>query len=120
VEEKDDKYTRIAIPIVDGKLAQHFGHCENFSLFDVDEEKKEIVNTTMVTSPPHQPGMLPPWLAERGVNIIITGGMGRRAQNIFETHRIRVVLGAPSDEPTIIINQYLGGTLVTGENICDH
>lgn len=120
MEEKGDEYTRIAIPLAEEKLAQHFGHCEKFVLFDVDEEKKEIVNTTTVSPPAHQPGILPPWLAERGVNMIITGGMGSRAKSLFDAHRIKVVTGAASDEPTTIVNQYLEGTLVTGENICDH
>ena len=120
MEKKDGEYTRIAIPLAEGKLAQHFGHCEKFVLFDVDEEKKEIVNTTTVSPPAHQPGILPPWLAERGVDMIITGGMGSRAKSLFDAHRIKVVTGAASDEPTTIVNQYLEGTLVTGENICDH
>lgn len=120
IEKKDGEYTRIAIPLAEGKLAQHFGHCEKFVLFDVDEEKKEIVNTTTVSPPAHQPGILPPWLAERGVDMIITGGMGSRAKSLFDAHRINVVTGAASDEPTTIVNQYLEGTLVTGENICDH
>jgi len=120
IEKKDGEYTRIAIPLAEGKLAQHFGHCEKFVLFDVDEEKKEIVNTTTVSPPAHQPGILPPWLAERGVDMIITGGMGSRAKSLFDAHRIKVVTGAASDEPAIIVNQYLEGTLVTGENICDH
>ncbi len=55
---------RIAIPVADGKLAAHFGHCEKFALIDVDEEKKEILANEMTEAPPHQPGLLPVWLDE--------------------------------------------------------
>jgi len=120
MEKKDGEYTRIAIPLAEGKLAQHFGHCEKFVLCDVDKEKKEIVNTTMVSPPMHQPGMLPPWLAQQGVQVIITGGMGNRALSLFNEQQIEVVIGAPSEEPTRVVTNYLDGNLITGGNICDH
>jgi hypothetical protein len=56
---------RVAIPICEGVLTMHFGHCEKFALVEVDPDLKAIVGTTMVDSPPHQPGLLPGWLAER-------------------------------------------------------
>ena len=64
--------------------------------------------------------MLPSWLAEKGANIIITGGMGRRAQDLFSQHGIEVVIGAPSGKPEDIVSGYLNGILQTGDNICDH
>jgi len=54
---------RIAIPTSDGRLHQHFGHCAEFAILDVDPVKKEIAATTMVKAPEHQPGLLPPWRA---------------------------------------------------------
>ena len=111
---------RIAIPMADGKLAQHFGHCEKFLLCDVDLAKKEIINNTMVTPPMHEPGILPPWLAKQGVHKIITGGMGQRALSLFNQQRIEVIAGAQSDEPEKVVRSYLDGTLITGGNICDH
>ena len=56
---------RIAIPVSDGKLSAHFGHCEAFALLEVDKESGTITGQTMAPSPPHQPGMLPGWLAEQ-------------------------------------------------------
>ena len=110
----------IALPIANGKLAMHFGHCENFILFNVDEQKKEIINKTIIPSPPHQPGMLPKWLHERGANLIIAGGMGSRAQSLFSEHNIKVLAGASAKEPEKIVMDYLKGALVVGENFCDH
>ena len=58
---------RFAIPIADNKLTLHFGHSAEFAIVDADEEKKQIQMREDVDAPPHQPGLLPRWLAERGV-----------------------------------------------------
>lgn len=111
---------RIAIPMVDGKLSAHFGHCQNFGLFDVDEEGKTITGKEILPSPPHEPGVLPRWLHEKGANLIIAGGMGMRAQQLFDQKGIRVLVGAPSAPVEDIVQAYLAGTLTTGRNLCDH
>ncbi len=111
---------RIAIPLADGKLAMHFGHCPQFALVDVDAAEKKIVGREDIDAPPHQPGLLPAWLAERGVTTIIAGGMGQRAHGLFAEQGVQVVIGAPADTPEKLVTEYLGGTLVTGQNICDH
>jgi predicted Fe-Mo cluster-binding NifX family protein len=64
--------------------------------------------------------MLPPWLAERGAEVIIAGGMGMRAQQLFAASGIRVVVGAPPEEPATLVRAYLEGTLQSGPNLCDH
>lgn len=111
---------RIAIPLVDGRVAMHFGHCEQFALIDVDAGSGEIGATEMATPPGHAPGVLPQWLGERGVNVIIAGGMGSRAQGLFAQQNIEVVVGASAQTPEELVAAYIGGTLKAGENICDH
>jgi predicted Fe-Mo cluster-binding NifX family protein len=111
---------KIAIPLADGKLAAHFGHCERFALLDVDPAEKKILGRQDIDAPPHQPGLLPPWLAERGATVIIAGGMGQRARVLFEDRGIQVVVGAPVDTPERLASDYLGGTLQVGGNLCDH
>jgi len=111
---------KVAIPLARGKLSLHFGHCEEFALVDVDTETKEILSTEKVPAPDHQPGLLPRWLNELGANVIIAGGMGMRAKTLFAENNIRVVIGAPEDEPKNIAKAFLEGTLQTGRNICDH
>ena len=111
---------RIAIPLADGKLAPHFGHCERFALIDVDPAGKKILKREDIEAPPHQPGLLPPWLAERGVQLIIAGGMGQRALGMFTEQGIRVITGAPNEEPVVLLQNYLAGSLSTGANVCDH
>ena len=109
---------RIAVPTAQGTLCPHFGHCEQFALVDVEEGK--ILKTEYQTPPPHDPGVLPAWLHELGANVIICGGMGMRAQQLFAQNDIQVVYGAPNLPAEEVIRAHLEGSLVTGDNICDH
>ena len=111
---------KIAIPVVGGKLSAHFGHCEQFAFVEVDAENKTIVSTELLTPPQHEPGVLPRWTAEQGANLIIGGGMGTRAQDMFTQSGVKVMVGAPTDTPEAIVTAYLNGTLQTGSNACDH
>jgi predicted Fe-Mo cluster-binding NifX family protein len=111
---------RYAVPVSGGRLAEHFGHCEQFALFDVDETKKEILKSALVSSPGHQPGFLPSWLSEQGVSVIIAGGMGSRAIDLFQQNRIQVIIGAMESDPKSAVLSHLQGTLASGQNVCDH
>ena len=109
---------KIAIPTAQGRLCMHFGHCEQFALVHV--ENQAITKTEMLTPPPHEPGVLPVWLHEQGATVIISGGMGSRAQDLFRQNDIEVVVGAPADTPEYVAKAYLAGTLEAGVNTCDH
>lgn len=111
---------RIAVPVANGQLAMHFGHCEEFAIMDVDQERKVLLNKEIVKAPPHEPGLLPRWLGEKGVNVIIAGGMGSRAQSLFAEQGIDVAVGASAKSPEELAGSYVHGTLVTGNNVCDH
>ena len=111
---------KIAIPMAGGQLCMHFGHCEQFALVDVDETAGKPTNTALVTPPPHEPGVLPRWLHEQGATVIIAGGMGQRAHQLFAQSGVKVVVGAPADTPENLVTAYLSGTLVSGQNACDH
>lgn len=117
-KETDMEKVMFAVPVAGGKLCAHFGHCEQFALVETEDGK--IKGTRMHTPPPHEPGVLPKWLHEMGSDVIIAGGMGARAQGLFEENGIKVIIGAPMDAPEALVNQYLSGVLVTGDNICDH
>jgi len=111
---------KIAIPIVDGQLCMHFGHCAHFALVDVDDKDKKIVAQKLVEPPPHEPGVLPKWLHEQGATVILAGGMGARAQQLFQQNGIQVVVGCQPAAPETLVGAYLSGALVTGDNACDH
>ncbi len=111
---------RVAIPLTEGKLCLHFGHCGTFAIVDLDMENKELKNREDVVPPPHEPGLLPRWLAEKKVNMIIAGGMGQRAQTLFQSNNIEVIVGAPSLTPEELVNNFMNGKLESGKNVCDH
>jgi len=116
----EGKIMKIALPVADGKLCMHFGHCQFFALVEVDQDQKVILNTKMLTPPAHAPGVLPPWVAEQGASYVITGGMGGRAVQLFEQAGVKVITGAPAEPPEKLVMAFLNGTLQTGDNVCDH
>jgi ATP-binding protein involved in chromosome partitioning len=121
INKKEKKRTmRIAIPVTDGKLSAHFGHCEEFALVDVDEQTKQIANIAKLQPPAHEPGVLPKWLGEQKADVIIAGGMGQRAQQLFAQNNIKVVAGASAGDPEQIVKAYLDDALEVGTNVCDH
>jgi ATP-binding protein involved in chromosome partitioning len=110
----------IAVPVAGGLLCQHFGHCEQFALYEVDTDAKTVIRKTMRTPPVHEPGVLPKWLHDEGADLVISGGMGSRAQSLFQQAQVTVVTGAPAGDPEKVVLDYLESRLETGDNICDH
>ncbi len=98
-------------------VAQHFGRCQAYTIVEFDGNK--VKNKEMVESPGHQPGFLPGWLAKFGVNFVVCGGMGPRAQQMFQEHNIIPIMGVMGTIKETI-NKISAGTLEGGENICDH
>jgi predicted Fe-Mo cluster-binding NifX family protein len=109
---------KIAVPVFNGILSTHFGHCDEFQIFDT--ENSQINNSVTKKPPVHQPGILPAWLHDLGVTDVIAGGMGQRAIHIFNQNSINVYTGAPVKTPEEVVTDFLNGTLVTTENLCDH
>jgi Mrp family chromosome partitioning ATPase/predicted Fe-Mo cluster-binding NifX family protein len=117
-EKAKDGIRKIAIPVAEGKLTAHFGHAAQFVLMHLQDG--EVKDKELLTPPPHEPGVLPKWLGEMGVDVIIAGGMGQKALSLFEQNGIHVCTGAPSLPPEELVNRFLSGTLEAGENVCDH
>jgi predicted Fe-Mo cluster-binding NifX family protein len=99
--QKGNNSMRFAIPLQDGKLCLHFGHCDVFALVDTDGDGGTIVRRTDVTPPPHEPGVLPKWLHEQGVNVILAGGMEPARSALFVQNDIKVSSRARSSRPKI-------------------
>jgi len=97
----------------------HFGHCQQFAFVDVDQDGN-ISAIRMVDPPQHAPGVFPQWVKEQGAEMVIAGGMGGRAQGMFEQQGVRVLTGAPADTPEAITRAWLDNRLETGANACDH
>jgi predicted Fe-Mo cluster-binding NifX family protein len=111
---------KYAVPVTGGIVSPHFGHCEQFALIDVDEKSRKVIKKELVPSPEHEPGLLPRWLAQKGVAFVIAGGMGSRAQGLFQENRIGVIVGAMETDPEKAVLNHLNGILATGDNVCDH
>ena len=107
---------KVAVPMVAGQFSEHFGGADAFGLFEVDKAKGTILCKTVVQAPPHEHGAFPRWLQEQGASVILAGGMGPRAVQMFEQFGIEVVAGIAGREPDAVMNAYLSGTLeITGE-----
>ncbi|MCK9224712.1 MAG: P-loop NTPase [Candidatus Muirbacterium halophilum] len=118
--EKTTKNTKkIAIPVAQGNVCLHFGHCEKFFIA-ITEENGNIQSSELLDPPVHEPGVLPKWLGEQNVNLIIAGGMGSRAQTLFNDNGIEVITGVGEGTPEEIIAKYYNNTLEKGVNYCDH
>lgn len=106
---------KIAVASEGTQVTEHFGHCDGFILFDA--ENGAIVREETVPNPGHRPGFLPNFLADHGVNVIISGGMGGGAVEIFRERNVEVIVGA-SGEARAAVEQYLKGELKTTGSVC--
>jgi len=106
---------KIATASIGKMVTEHFGHCENFNVFEI--ENGNIINAESVPNPGHRPGFLPNFLADMGVNVIISGGMGGGAIDIFNERGVEVITGAGGDS-RIAVENYLNGKLKSTGSIC--
>jgi len=104
---------------LDGQMSQHFGRCPYYLIVDVEGD--EIKKTDSVNNPyynNHVPGMVPQFINEQGVNVMIAGGMGPRAIDMFSNLGMEVVTGAIGNVGNIL-QAYLRGE-ISGVEPCEH
>lgn len=106
---------KIAVASENGRVTEHFGHCESFIVFDAENGK--ITGEKAYPNPGHKPGFLPVYLHEIGTNVIIAGGMGGGAVDIFNEKGIEVIVGA-SGEAKAAVEAYLKGELKSTGSVC--
>ena len=114
-ESEEKMMMRIAVAAEGKNVTEHFGHCVNFMLYDVENNK--ITKEESVDNPGHKPGFLPNFLADKGVKVIISGGMGQDAVDIFNERDVEVVTGASGDARTAA-ERYLKGELKSTGSVC--
>jgi predicted Fe-Mo cluster-binding NifX family protein len=107
---------KIAIATMQGQVCEHFGYCELFTVYDVENE--QIVKKTTLTNPGHRPGFLPAFLSEYGVNVIIAGGMGSGAVDLFNEKHIAIITGASGDVDPVI-NKWISRELKSSGSVCN-
>ena len=108
---------KVGIATEGNMVAQHFGRCQAYTIVEFQENK--VIKKELVQSPGHQPGFLPGWLAQFGVQYVVCGGMGPRAVELFQQQGINPIMGV-SGTIDDTISKISAGTLKGGENICDH
>ena len=108
----------IAIPLEDGVLCAHFGHCQQFAIVEVNDSI--ITEVKEVTPPEHVPGLYPRWVAQFGVTDVIAGGMGQQAIMLFNEQNINAFVGAPTKTAKELVNDFIAGNLQLSANYCDH
>lgn len=106
---------RIAISTDEDFVSAHFGRCPHFTIVDI--ENSSVVNKEIVANPGHSPGFIPQFLHQKGVEVIIAGGMGMRATGFFDQFGIKTIVGV-SGKIDEIIEQLLKGALKGGESLC--
>lgn len=115
LQQSAAKMIKIAVASQDDMVADHFGHCQNFNIFEVADDK--VIKSFSIPNPGHIPGFLPQFLDEQGVNVIISGAMGSGAVELFNEKGIEVVTGA-SGRAEVAAGSYLNGLLVSSGVIC--
>ncbi|MFO7274183.1 MAG: NifB/NifX family molybdenum-iron cluster-binding protein [Bacillota bacterium] len=115
---------RIAIPLADGHVAPHVGHCKSYLIADVEDGK--VVATCEVANPGHGPGGPPPlFLANQGVNLVLAWGIPQHARDMFRRLGLDFVVGC-TGEASQVLQDYLAGTLkltdegLEGDGSCCH
>ena len=111
---------RIAIPVSNGRLHGHFGGCREFMLVDADTQSLTVSATQTLPAPAHTPGAFPKWLREQAARVVIAGGIGRRALDIFTLHGIVVVAGEVNARVEVLVAAYLAGMLTGSPVACAH
>ncbi|HAA48025.1 MAG TPA: dinitrogenase iron-molybdenum cofactor [Synergistaceae bacterium] len=109
---------KIAVAAQEGNVCPHFGHAPTYAVFTVDEEGN-ILDQADLPNPGHAPGVLPQWLGNLGVDVIIAGGMGPRAEDLFRGQGIEPVIGATGNVKEVVA-AYFRGILEKGPSACHH
>jgi predicted Fe-Mo cluster-binding NifX family protein len=106
---------KIAVACDGSNVSEHFGHCEGFKIYDA--EGGRVTGSKFNPNPGHRPGFLPNFLSGLGADVIITGGIGGGAVDIFNEKNIEVVSGASGDVGKAV-EDYLNGDLKSSGSVC--
>ncbi|MDA3816783.1 MAG: ATPase [Prolixibacteraceae bacterium] len=108
----------IAIPVSNGLLDAHFGHCKEFALLEIADGK--VTNELLLGAPPHEPDLLPRFLTSKGVTDVIAGGMGNKAIQLFKQAGVNVFVGAPQISAGELVEGFINQSIQFNANYCDH
>ena len=108
---------KIAVPFANGEVFQHFGHTENFKLYEI--EAGQVVSSEIIDTNGSGHEALAGFLADRSVSVLLCGGIGGGAQAALSGAGIEIISGAQGDADAAV-NAYLRGELQSAGVNCDH
>ena len=110
---------KIALPSRGNKIDDHFGHCEYFTIFTIDDSSKKIIANDTVSSPEGCgcKSNIAQTLAEIGVKLMLAGNMGDGAVRVLSNSGIEVVRGCSGDVQAVAL-KWLEGSLVDSGDSC--
>jgi predicted Fe-Mo cluster-binding NifX family protein len=109
---------KLALPVVNSRLSEHFGHARSFQFFEIEDNV--IVTSYTKEPPPHQEGVLPRWLADEKVSDLLVGGIGPKAVEILYANGINVYVNVEVDAADNVALDFINGDLKFGQNYCHH
>ena len=108
---------RIAVPFANGEVFQHFGHTENFKLYEI--EAGQVVSSQIINTNGSGHEALANYLASLSVSVLVCGGIGDGAQAALSDAGIEICSGVQGDADAAV-NAYLNGEIVSAGVNCDH
>ena len=110
---------KIAIPTREGLIDNHFGHCDHYTIYTVEDGK--IIESQTLPSPQGCgcKSNIASVLEQMGVTVMLAGSMGEGAKNKLEGHNIRVIRGC-SGAVEELVAAYLAGNIKDNGEACDH
>ena len=109
---------KIAVTYENGQIFQHFGHCENFKIYTVEDGK--VVDAKVENAAGSGHGALAGFLKTLGVEVLICGGIGGGAQMALAEAGIRL-FGGVIGEADAAVDALLAGNLAYNANVqCNH
>lgn len=110
---------KIAVPTREGVVDNHFGHCDHYTIFTINDG--EIKMKEILPSPQGcgcKSGVVFV-LRQKGVQVMLAGNMGEGAKNVLQSQDIKVIRGCSGDIDELVKN-YIAGNIVDNGEICNH
>ena len=108
---------KIAVTFANGEVFQHFGHTEDFKLYEI--EAGQVVSSEIINTNGNGHDALASFLADLSVSVLLCGGIGDGAQAALTDAGIEICSGAQGDADAAV-NAYLNGELKSAGANCDH
>ena len=117
---KAEIMTKIAIPTRDNVVDDHFGHCDHYTVFSVDDNKN-VIGLERLDSPQGCgcKSNIASVMQEMGITIMLAGNMGMGAFNKLTMHGISVVRGCHGNIEDVL-KAYLDGSIADSAESCSH